>query len=131
MIEQYANTYPSKKDDVIAALAAMVDSRDGYWYTDYRSLLESAVLPFLEPVGERYDALDLRESPRVHEIDDGDYQGTLLFAVTDNSYQPDQYVLFKVGYGSCSGCDTIQSAGSDVNQLWTLCLHMVQSAVLV
>lgn len=42
-------------------------------------------------------------------VDDGDYQGTLLFLIPDDTYQPSEYeyLLTFVNYGSCSGCDTL------------------------
>lgn len=51
---------------------------------------------------------------RVHEIDDGDYQGTLIYLIPFNSYQPDpeDYLMTFAWYGSCSGCDALQSAQS-------------------
>ncbi len=49
------------------------------------------------------------DSERIHEIDDGDYQGTLLFVIAATGYQPHEYWSVKVSYGSCSGCDTLQS----------------------
>lgn len=78
------------------------------------------------------------ESPdpsRIHEINDGDYQGTLLYVVGANSYQPSVYWWVMVDYGSCSGCDAlegIRSCGDDpptagqVEQYMTLALHIVQ-----
>lgn len=47
-------------------------------------------------------------------INDGDYQGTLLFAIPFDTYQPDEseYILTYIGYGSCSGCDALQAAQS-------------------
>ena len=47
----------------------------------------------------------------ITEIDDGDYQGTLLYLIPFETYQPDasRYLLTHVGYGSCSGCDTLQA----------------------
>ena len=43
-------------------------------------------------------------------IDNGDYQGTLLFMMPFDTYQPAgyEYLMTYVGYGSCSGCDTLQ-----------------------
>jgi hypothetical protein len=56
---------------------------------------------------EDYD--EFRPDPeRIHKIDDGDYQGTLLFVVAEKGYQPSVYYYVAVGYGSCSGCDTLQ-----------------------
>ena len=48
-------------------------------------------------------------SERVREIDDGDYQGTLLYLIADNSYQPSDYWYARVNYGSCSGRDTLEA----------------------
>jgi hypothetical protein len=47
---------------------------------------------------------------RITEIDNGDYQGTLLFVIPEAGYQPTEYeyLITFVGYGSCSGCDTLQ-----------------------
>ena len=46
---------------------------------------------------------------RMTEIDNGDYQGTLLYLIPFNSYQPSEYeyLMTYVGYGSWSGCDTL------------------------
>lgn len=43
-------------------------------------------------------------------IDNGCYQGTLLFMMPFATYQPAEYeyLMTYVGYGSCSGCDTLQ-----------------------
>lgn len=47
----------------------------------------------------------------ITQIDNGDYQGTLLFLIPFNIYQPSEYeyLMTYVGYGSCSGCDTLLS----------------------
>lgn len=82
-----------------------------------------------------YDAYDTK---KITVIDDGDYQGTLLFVLPRRSYQPfvDDYVYTSVCYGSCSGCDTLLGIShySDVlpnkNQIddyMTLCLHLLQN----
>lgn len=78
------------------------------------------------------------ESPdpeRIHEINDGDYQGTLLYVIGETGYQPSKYWATTVGYGSCSGCDTLQNireysdqppTKDQVEQYMTLSLHIVQ-----
>ena len=76
---------------------------------------------------------------RFRVIDDGDYQGNLIFILCNDSYQPDlrDYIFTEVDYGSCSGCDTFQhirdlawgedkNTDEQVNQYITLALHMVQ-----
>ena len=74
---------------------------------------------------------------RVHVIDDGDYQGTQLFLIATDTYQPhdDDYVWFSNHYGSCSGCDTLEGircyseeipSQDQVRQYMDLALHMIQ-----
>jgi len=83
------------------------------------------------------DEYDSPDPGRIHEINDGDYQGTLVYVIGANGYQPSTYWAVTVGYGSCSGCDTLQSIldyrvdddplnDEEVNKLWTLAFHVVQ-----
>jgi hypothetical protein len=82
---------------------------------------------------EDYDTPD---PERIHVINDGDYQGTLLFVIAGKGYQPSDYWYVKVGYGSCSGCDTLEGIRnydyddtptlSQVDAYYTLALHVVQ-----
>jgi len=76
---------------------------------------------------------------RVTSINHGDYQGTLVFIVASTGYQPNIHFSFKVGYGSCSGCDTLLSINgengyndalteSQINDYMSLALHLLQSA---
>lgn len=47
----------------------------------------------------------------ITQVDNGDYQGTLLFLIPMDTYQPSEYeyLMTYVGYGSCSGCDTLMA----------------------
>lgn len=72
---------------------------------------------------------------RIHEIDDGDYQGTLIYVIGAKGYQPSDYWVVSVNYGSCSGCDTLQRIRDysndtpdedQVKDYMTLALHIVQ-----
>lgn len=72
---------------------------------------------------------------RIHEIDDGDYQGTLIYVIGAKGYQPSDYWAVSVNYGSCSGCDTLQRIRAysndapdedQVKDYMTLALHIVQ-----
>lgn len=72
---------------------------------------------------------------RITKIDHGDYQGTLVYVIAEEGYQPSTYWYVKVGYGSCSGCDTLEGireysdekpTDSQVAQYMTLALHVVQ-----
>jgi hypothetical protein len=72
---------------------------------------------------------------KVTEIDNGDYQGTLVYVIPEGGYQPSTYWYVKVGYGSCSGCDTLEAirgyedgapSAKQVDDYMTLALHIVQ-----
>ena len=80
-------------------------------------------------------AFDAPDPQRIHEIDDGEYQGTLVYVIGENDYQPDKYWYVKVGYGSCSLCDTLESireysdsapTAEQIQRYMTLALHIVQ-----
>lgn len=71
----------------------------------------------------------------IHTIDDGDYQGTLVYVIPETGYQPSTYWYVMVGYGSCSGCDTLQAIcdysdekpnDKQVKEYMTLALHIIQ-----
>lgn len=51
------------------------------------------------------------DSSKITLVDNGDYQGTQLFLIPRKVYQPCEwdYLMTYVGYGSCSGCDTLQA----------------------
>ncbi|HET8705706.1 MAG TPA: hypothetical protein VFM46_05315 [Pseudomonadales bacterium] len=109
MRNKFSENHPDSYMEVVRAVIEML----------YRSCLE-------------YDRPDPK---KIHEIDDGDYQGTLVYVVSSDDYQPNKYWYVKVGYGSCSVCDTLKSIreGSDerptdaqVSDYMTLALHIVQ-----
>lgn len=76
----------------------------------------------------------------IHEIDDGDYQGTMLYLIPLNTYQPSEYdyLMTFVGYGSCSGCDTLQAiqeytkdslTTEQINDFMSLCKDIVMNTI--
>lgn len=79
---------------------------------------------------------------KIHTIDDGDYQGTLLFLIPEGEWQPSTYYYVLVNYGSCSGCDTLQGIQSEcyscevpnekqIEDYMTLTLHIVQGIKVI
>lgn len=54
----------------------------------------------------------------IHQIDDGDYQGTLLYLIPFDTYQPSEYeyLMTHIRYGSCSGCDTLLGITEDYEE---------------
>lgn len=133
MIETWAaNAWDKNKEILRKDLKNIKD----YDYISYCSLWKMIINDIYNPeVTEPYNA----ELTTV--IDNGDYQGTLLFITPFDIYQPAEYeyIITFVNYGSCSGCDTLMSIQSDlydgknskyykqgIEDLMTLCLHMVQ-----
>ena len=81
----------------------------------YASIVKDAIQLLNDPDHPAYknengtDALDYPPDPeRIHMIDDGDYQGTQVFIVAAQGYQPSEYWYVKMSYGSCSGCDWLE-----------------------
>lgn len=74
------------------------------------------------------------DSENITLVDNGDYQGTELYLIPRNTYQPAKYdyLMTYVGYGSCSGCDTLQSIqcrGNNIDDYMTLCRDLVCNMV--
>lgn len=77
---------------------------------DYKYLVKLVVKHILNgPADSVID--DEWDAENITEVDNGDYQGTLLFLIPRNTYQPSEYeyLMTYTWYGSCSGCDTLQS----------------------
>lgn len=74
-------------------------------YVDILKAIVETVLNEGEPAWA-----DQWDSSHIAVIDDGAYQGTLLFLIPLDTYQPEpsEYLITYVDYGSCCGCDTLQ-----------------------
>ena len=94
-------------------------------------LFEKVVNRDLECDRDKFNTEDLVR------IDDGEWQGTQIFILHKDSYQPnvEEYVYTSTYYGSCSGCDTLQAISSydrglpdeeQVKDYMTLALHLLQ-----
>lgn len=123
MIQEFVDRFMAKKDDISAVFTERHPE-------EYKDVVCAVVEALHDP--DIYDSID---PSRIHQIDDGSCQGTLVFVIGGSGYQPDDYWYVKVGYGSCSGCDTLQgiSGYSDekptaeqVAEYMTLALHVVQ-----
>jgi hypothetical protein len=122
MIQLFVDRWMAKQEEVRAKFAAKHPD-------DYKGIVRTVV----EAIGA--DGYDDPDPERIHQIDDGDYQGTLVFVIGANGYQPSNYWAVMVSYGSCSVCDTLQALrGYDdeaptveqVTGYMTLALHIVQ-----
>lgn len=98
-------------------------------YLEYKDLVKLTVMFILN------DENEWNEN-KIKEIDDGGYQGTLLYLIPEDTYQPDssEYLMTFVEYGSCSGCDTLQAIqcflgtkdrDKSVDDLMNLCKDLI------
>lgn len=102
---------------------------------DYEAIVKAVVRVLGGTEDDDYDDYNQPDVNRIHVIDDGDWQGTLVFVIGARGYQPSTYWYTMVGYGSCSGCDTLQRISSysgvpptdrQADEYMTLALHIVQ-----
>jgi hypothetical protein len=126
MIEKFANKWQSIESAARARFA------EKHWH-DYKSL----VVAVIELLVEGEDACNMPDPTRIHEINDGDCQGTLVYVIAEVGYQPSKYWYVKVSYGSCSGCDSLQAirecspddekpTDTAASDYYTLATHLVQ-----
>ena len=95
-----------------------ISSHEQTTYYDYTSLVkilfDECINPYIEEIMTcKYRTFDTN---RITVIDNGDYQGTLLFVIPEDTYQPcvSEYIFTSVYYGSCSYCDTLEGI-QDIN----------------
>lgn len=129
MLKYCRDKWEENKDRLEQALR----EADGLNECDYKELVVMVVKHILNPGEDDYNTYD---SSRITVIDNGDYQGTQLFMIPMDTYQPAEYeyLLTCVGYGSCSGCDTLLSiqdwgegklTDSQVKDFMKLCKDLV------
>lgn len=124
MIPQFITRFEAKKAELRSVFEA---AHPG----DYIDIVR-AVISILADDHADWESPDPK---RIHAIDDGDYQGTLVFVIASQDYQPDNYWYVRIAYGSCSGCDTLQAISEysgetptegQVDQYMTLATHILQ-----
>lgn len=127
MIKEFVDRFMEKKNEISSVLK---EKHPG----EYKDLVKIVVQALHDPE-EYYGSIDPN---RIHQIDDGDYQGTLVFVIAECGYQPDNYWYVRINYGSCSACDTLMSirdssededeapTEEQVKDYMTLALHIVQ-----
>ncbi len=92
-----------------AALPKFLEGRD--FAPEYKELVKLVFDIIVNSDEEEFSDNRLLTN-RITQIDDGHYQGTLLFTIPFDTYQPEEYeyLMTYIGYGSCSGCDAMQRA---------------------
>jgi hypothetical protein len=124
MIQEFVNRFTENKEKVKKQLRGKVIS-------SYEEIVKIAISS-LEDRNSDYE-YDI-DSSRIHSVDDGDYQGTILFVIAAKGYQPSDYWYVKFSYGSCSCCDTLQGINDEcddektrIESYITLMLHIIQN----
>jgi len=120
MIQEFVRRFDANRDELARTFALKhVDS--------YEEIVKRVVVAIS---GE-----DGPDPERVHVIDDGGYSGVLVFIISGSGYAPRDFWYVKVWYGSCPGCDLLQSirgytddppTPSQVADYMTLALHVIQ-----
>jgi hypothetical protein len=129
MIQEFVDQYISNQEIVRQKYTAR---HPGSYGDIVETVLEAITY------GNNFDYGTEPDSKKIHLIDDGDYQGTLLYLIPVKQYQPHTYYYVFIGYGSCSGCDTLQAirdltgwgdstpSENQIKQYMDLSLHVVQ-----
>lgn len=124
MIQWVVDRFMERKPFIRQRLEAMK-----HW-PEYKQLVQVLVEEVLDDDG---DLLEDRPSCRITEINHGQCQGVLIYVIGYGGYQPTGAWYVRVGYGSCSGCDTLEylyrsdhTTEQILDGLMTLSLHFFQ-----
>ena len=123
MIQEFVDRFMERKDELRSKFTENAPA-------SYKAIVKGVVEILHDP-----DECGSISPERIHVINDGSYQGTLVFVIGADDYQPDDYWYVRVYYGSCSGCDTLEAIGypwegapseKQLDGYMTLALHIVQ-----
>ncbi len=106
-------------------------------YSDYKTIVVKLFELVITEIENEWSGTDEFDISKMTVIDDGDYQGTTIYIIPKNTYQPSisDYVITDNYYGSCSGCDTLLAISNydddlpskeQVKEYMTIALHLVQ-----
>lgn len=137
MIDSFVKAWDERKSNLEEYFTqTTMDVCGSSYHHLVQKLFELVINPTIDWDIDKYD------TNNITIIDDGDYQGTLIFVLHTKCYQPSvtDYVYTSVDYGSCCCCDTLEhinSCGSylydelptdnQVKDYMTLCLHLMQN----
>ena len=107
-------------------------------YSDYRDIVVKLFELVIKEIKDEDGYEEKFDITKMTVIDDGDYQGTTMYIIPKDTYQPtaSDYVITDNYYGSCSGCDTLLAISSydddlptkeQVSEYMTIALHLMQS----
>lgn len=134
MVKEFVERWDKNKDKLEEHIKTHIMGE----YDDYGDLVKLLFDIVINPPINTYNNAQF-DTKNIEELDDGDYQGTLVFILHKDLYQPSvgDYVYTSVGYGSCCGCDTLQAihmydrdklpSEEQVKDYMLLCLHLLQN----
>lgn len=133
MIQEFVKAWDANRE----TLKEYIRTHEQKEYDEYVKLVKILFDIVINPYF-KYDPRNLSyNTESIHVIDDGDYQGSQLFIIPNNDYQPSpyEYVWTHCSYGSCNGCDTLLAISNygdglpseeQVDDYMTLLLHLLQ-----
>lgn len=101
MIQEFAETWEEHK--------SKLEEKYGDVHPQNYSEIVADVIGLIAENAEDISGHSVPDPQRIHAIDDGGYQGTQVYVIGEEGYQPSSYFYVRVHYGSCSGCDTLLS----------------------
>lgn len=126
MIQEFVDRFMENKQTLRAIFA-------GQHPVDYKDIVTHTIKAISD------NAASGPDSDNILELSHGSYQGTNLYIMPNKDEYGDAYFWYVcVSYGSCSGCDTLESIKSDgnysdvpnekqIDDYMTLSLHIVQA----
>lgn len=128
MIKSFIEAWEKNNYQLRLWLEYDVDIEDIEYADIVKAIFERVINPSIEREWEKYDI------EKMTIVNDGDYQGTLIFLIPKNVYQPDayDYIVTHNYYGSCSGCDALQSyqfateGKARIDGIMMIALHLVE-----
>lgn len=139
MIKEFVEAWDNRKDELEKYFETTRQEEYDSYEKIVKRLFDIVINPNINDNGYKsiFGFSDTFKTDAILVIDDGDYQGTQIFILHPNTYQPEVelYVYTSVYYGSCSVCDTLQSIHQydddlpneqQVKDYMTLRLHLLQ-----
>ena len=132
MIQEFVDAWRDRQDVYKEWLEGLSDREREY--LEYKDLVEFLFTLVINPaVSEMDDFWDGFDIDDITEINNGSYQGTLIYIIPRDTYAPDvrDYVYTFIDYGSCTVCDALQNAQYDekescIKKMMMISLHIIE-----
>ena len=137
MIQEYIDAWNERKDIFEHWLRHCVNANRMSYEDIVRGIVTEVINPTVEDTYS--NVLDIG---KMRVIDDGDWQGTTIYIIPKDTYQPniDEYVITHNYYSSCSGCDTLlacqgwsdeEVSDETIKGIMTIALHLIENMKLL